>query len=194
MSDVRERKQALRKDATACRAAAAATADGTAAERLADNFQESVPVPDGAVVSGFHPFGEEIDVMVLLRHLGAAGHELALPVVAAQGEPLVFRRWRKGDAMDEGPFGIREPRAEAPVLTPEVVLVPLLAFDRRGYRLGYGGGFYDRTLAGLRAEGKVLAAGVAYAAQEVDNVPCDETDEPLDWVVTEQDAIRIGGD
>lgn len=192
MSDVRERKQALRKDATASRAAAAATADGAAAERLADNFQEAVPAPDGAVVSGFHPFGEEIDVMVLLRHLSAAGHELALPVVAAPGEPLVFRRWRKGDAMDEGPFGIKEPRAEAPVLTPEVVLVPLLAFDRRGYRLGYGGGFYDRTLAGLRAGGKVLAAGVAYAAQEVEDVPREDTDEPLDWVVTERGAIRIG--
>ena len=192
MSEVRERKQTLRKDAAARRAAAAA-ADGAAAERLADNFQASVPAPTGAVVSGFHPFGEEIDVMVLLRRLGEAGHQMALPVVAKRGEPLVFRRWQAGDAMDEGPFGIREPRADAPELRPEVVLVPLLAFDRRGYRLGYGGGFYDRTLAELRAEGDTLAVGVAYAAQEVDDVPRDETDEPLDWVVTERDAIRIGG-
>jgi 5-formyltetrahydrofolate cyclo-ligase len=128
----------------------------------------------------------------LLRRLGEAGHEIALPVVGAHGRPLVFRRWREGDAMDEGPFGIREPRADKPEIVPSVLLVPLLAFDRRGYRLGYGGGFYDRTLAALRAGGEAVAVGVAYAAQEVDEVPRDESDEPLDWVVTDKAAIRIG--
>jgi len=94
--------------------------------------------------------------------------------------------------METGPFGIQEPTAAAPVLRPDLLLVPLLAFDRSGHRLGYGGGFYDRTLRALRADGAVLAVGIAYAGQEVDAVPVAEYDQPLNWIVTEREAIEIG--
>ncbi len=129
--------------------------------------------------------------MDVLRALGARGFEMALPIVPSRGQPLIFRRWRAGDAMDTGPFEIAEPRAGQPVLSPDLILAPLLAFDRTGARLGYGGGYYDRTIAGLRDKKPVTVVGIAYAAQEVDAVPCGETDVPLDWVVTETGAIGM---
>jgi 5-formyltetrahydrofolate cyclo-ligase len=191
MPDLIEDKRRLREAAIARRDRTAAAAGGCG-EALADVFVAAVRIREGAAVSGFFPFGNEIDVMPLLARLRAAGHEIALPVVTPRGEPLIFRRWRAHDETACGPFGIRQPRDEAPVLAPDLLLVPLLAFDRRGRRLGYGGGYYDRTLTALRADGTPLAVGVAYAAQEVDAVPAAAYDQPLDWVVTEREAIEIG--
>jgi 5-formyltetrahydrofolate cyclo-ligase len=122
--------------------------------------------------------------------LEARGHGLCLPVVVGRGRALAFRRWRTGEALIEGAYGAQVPANGAEVCTPTVLLVPLLAFDRAGYRLGYGGGFYDRTLAGLRAQAPVLAVGLAYAGQEMPAVPREATDQPLDWLVTEAWAAK----
>ncbi len=138
----------------------------------------------GVVVSGFLSFGEEINTMPLLRRLAGANHDLCLPVMRGKNKPLLFRRWRPGDAMDTAVWGIREPKADRPELRPEILLVPLLAFDRHGDRLGYGGGFYDRTLHALRASGPVITVGLAFAEQEVDAVPHLDYDERLDWILT----------
>jgi 5-formyltetrahydrofolate cyclo-ligase len=192
VTDLDQEKRALRSDAAKRRKVAAA-AGGDAGEALAGRFLDAVPLPADAAVSGYWPIRTEIDLLPLLGQLAARGHRLALPVVAGEAQPLVFRRWREGDAMAEGPYGIREPLDGAPAVDPDVLLVPLLAFDRAGYRLGYGGGFYDRSLAGLRARKTVTAVGVAWAAQEVDAVPHDGRDQPLDWIVTEREAIRIAG-
>jgi 5-formyltetrahydrofolate cyclo-ligase len=143
------------------------------------------------VVSGFWPFGPEIDVRPILYHMHAAGHPIALPVVIRRGLPLLFRQWQPGQALVAGSFGVPRPDKNRPELTPEVLIVPLLAFDRAGYRLGYGGGFYDRTLAGLRAKGRALAIGVAFSVQEVPAIPRDETDQRLDWMVTERESFQI---
>jgi 5-formyltetrahydrofolate cyclo-ligase len=193
-SDIDEAKRALRMEAEIRRHEAATTDDGRAGARLAERFLDSVTVPAGAVVSGFWPIRTEIDVIPLLHALAARGHTLALPVVVGPARPLVFRAWREGDAMAEGPYGIREPLADVPEVAPHVLLVPLLAFDRAGWRLGYGGGFYDRSLAALRERSATMAIGVAWAAQEVAAVPRDGRDQPLDWVVTEREALRIAGD
>ena len=192
-TDIDDAKRALRIEATARRRDAAAADGGGAGEKLASRFLGSVAIPDGAPVSGFWPIGDEIDVMPLLRALAARGHPVALPVVAGRGRPLVFRRWVEGDAMAAGPFGIREPLDGAPEIAPRILLVPLLAFDRAGYRLGYGGGFYDRSLATLRETGEALAVGVAWAGQEVAAVPRGAHDQRLDWIVTEREAFRISG-
>jgi 5-formyltetrahydrofolate cyclo-ligase len=128
-----------------------------------------------------------------MAHLHGRGHPIALPLTPARGNPLVFRAWRPEDTLEVADFGIRVPLASQPELTPRVLIVPLLAFDRAGYRLGYGGGFYDRTLARLRKSGDVLAVGVAYAAQEVAEVPRDGGDQPVDWIVTETESIRVRG-
>jgi 5-formyltetrahydrofolate cyclo-ligase len=141
------------------------------------------PLPAGAVVSGFAPLPDELRMWPLLRRLAGAGIALALPLVRGKGLPLQFRSWKPGDAMDKGVWDIPEPQADKPELEPDVLLVPLLAFDCQGWRLGYGGGFYDRTLRGLRARKAVTAVGVGYDHQQVDAVPHLAYDERLDWAL-----------
>ena len=144
------------------------------------------------IVSAFHPYLSEISTLELLVKLAAEGWTTALPVVVGKELPLKFRRWVPGDAMVSGLWDIQIPVETAPEVEPDVLLVPMLAFDRKGYRLGYGGGFYDRTLAKLRALKKITAIGVAYAGQEVDSVPHDAHDQPLDWIMTEQETFKCG--
>lgn len=191
-TSVTEAKRALRAASrTAQRAAHAATGRG-AGERLRKNFRSAIAVPAGVAISGYWPMEGEMDPRVLMAELAARGHALGLPVVQGRGKPLLFRAWRRGDALVPGSLGIPAPRPEAAPLVPGLLLVPLLAFDREGFRLGHGAGYYDMTLAGLRAAGPVLAVGIAYAGQEVARVPREAHDQPLDWVVTEGEAIRIG--
>lgn len=165
---------------------------GDASRQVAEHFIAAVEVGPGAAVSGYLPINGEIDVRPLLRDLDARGHPVALPVVAARRSPLLFRAWIDGAPLEDGPFGTRHPADAAAGLVPDILVVPLLAFDRSGGRLGYGGGYYDRTLAALRTAKDVVAVGVAYREQEVSDVPCDETDQRLDWVVTDREAIATG--
>lgn len=192
--DIDAAKRALRVEAAARRRAAiAALPPAEAGRRARDALVAAIAVPTGVPVSAFWPLEDEFDPRPLIDHFHAAGHPIGLPVVVRRGEPLVFRRWQPGMALVQGNFRVLTPPPEAPEVTPAVILAPLLAFDRAGYRLGYGGGFYDRTIAKLRAAGRVLVIGVAYAAQEVPAVPRDATDQKLDWIVTENGARRIGG-
>ncbi len=144
------------------------------------------------VISAFHSFGTEISTFELFETLVAEGWTTALPVVVAKNTPLLFRQWAPGDALVLGRWDIQIPPESASEVQPDVLLVPMLAYDRMGYRLGYGGGFYDRTLAKLRAFKKVTAIGVAYAGQEIDMVPRDDHDQSLDWIMTEQETFKCG--
>jgi 5-formyltetrahydrofolate cyclo-ligase len=135
----------------------------------------------------------EINPVPLLRRLAAAGARFALPVVAGRGKPLVMRAWAFGDPLRAGVWGIREPVPEAPEVFPDVLIVPLAAFDRTGHRIGYGAGYYDMTIARLRANKPVVAAGIAFAAQEIPAVPATERDERLDLVLTEAEVIDCRG-
>ena len=191
MTCMTERKRAMREKATKIRDAAAV--DNDIGLPLIESFDAALSPPNGLIVSGYHPIGNEANVMPLLKALSGRGHTIALPIVPRRGEPLVFRAWREGDAMDSGPFGIQEPRADAPAVRPDLILAPLLAFDRHGNRLGYGGGFYDRTIRAVRDFQPAMAVGIAYAAQETDSVPHDDGDVALDWIVTEREAIRAAG-
>jgi 5-formyltetrahydrofolate cyclo-ligase len=143
------------------------------------------------IIAGYMPIGSELDCLPLLNRLVGAGVPLCLPVVIEPEARLIFRRWEPGDALVTGSFGISEPTAAAPEVSPNVLLLPLLAFDRQGNRLGYGGGYYDRTLKALRAAGPVVAIGVAFAGQLRDKVPVAEGDQPLDWILTEVGATPI---
>ena len=136
---------------------------------------------EAVVVSGFLPIGHELDTRIMLEDFA---NPFVLPVMVGKGRALVFRQWQEGDPMVDRAWGIREPAATAPVRRPDVLLVPLLAVDRHGYRLGYGGGFYDRTLAELRADGATVAIGVAFDGQQVDAVPHDSYDQTVDFVLT----------
>lgn len=182
-------KKRLRQEAKARRAALTPHERAVAAESMAERAISALAPPRGAVISGYVPVGEEADVMPLLTRLAERGHELALPAVLDRGRPLAFRAWAPGAALMPGWYGIPCPPESAPERRPTIVLLPLLGFDRRGHRLGHGAGFYDRSLAALRAEGPVLAVGLAFAVQELAHVPAEAHDEPLDWIVTERDAM-----
>ena len=185
-----DEKRAARTRALARRAAAHARHGHTAGNALSSHGLDFLTLAPGAVVSAFSAIRDEIDPAPLLERLGAAGYRLALPVMQGKGQPLLFRAWTPGDAMSPAQWGIAEPLADKPVIEPDVVLVPLLAFDAHGYRLGYGGGFYDRTLLRLRAAKPVVAVGIAYDELKVDAVPHLDYDQRLDWVLTPSGPLR----
>lgn len=157
--------------------------DGPAQERLRD----LLAVYRGRALSGFIPIRTEINPLPVMAEMAAHG-PVGVPVIEAKGAPLGFRTWRPGCTMEPGPYGAAVPVAGAP-LVPEVLIVPLVAFDRSGGRLGYGGGFYDRTLELLRARGPLFAVGFAYAAQEAEHLPLEPTDQPLDAIVTDAEVL-----
>jgi 5-formyltetrahydrofolate cyclo-ligase len=190
-ADIGAAKASLRRDATERRRAAIRDNPGAGAA-VRDNFLGAVEVPAGIAVSAYWPLEEEFDPRPLFLALHRRGHPIGLPVILGNGQPLLFRRWEPAMDLVRGPFRVMTPPPTAPVIVPRLLLVPLLAFDRAGYRLGYGGGFYDRTIAKLRSAGDALTVGVSFAALEVPAVPRDDTDQPLDWIVTEREAIRAG--
>lgn len=177
-----EHKAALRREAQARRDRLAPAERDSAAAAVAARCP--VAATAATVVSGFLPIRSEISPLPLLRRLAAGGAGLALPVIAGRGQPLTMRAWTFGAPLAAGVWGIREPRDGVEVF-PDIVVVPLLAFDRHGGRLGYGGGFYDRTLRRLRAMKPVTAIGVAFAVQQIAAVPTGAWDERLDLVLTE---------
>ncbi|HLS69639.1 MAG TPA: 5-formyltetrahydrofolate cyclo-ligase [Kiloniellales bacterium] len=183
-------KQTMRHEAEERRAEAAAAADAAAPDRLAQNVLDAVTTWPGAIVSAYWPMRDELDPLPALKMLGAKGHPTCLPVVIGNNQPLVFRSWKPDQPLVTGVFGTSEPPPEAPEVEPDLLLVPLLAFDRRGYRLGYGGGFYDRTLVALRARKAITAVGIAFAKQEVPEVPHDELDQRVDLIATEAGICR----
>lgn len=188
-SNPQAEKRRLRAEMLARRAAAFA-ADPEAGSRLFGHLA-AVGLPERSVVAAYWPLRDELDPRPAMVALLGLGHRLCLPVVVGAGRPLVFRAWTPDAPLEAAGFGTRVPLADAGERTPSVLLVPLVAFDRAGYRLGYGGGFYDRTLAGLRAAGPVLAIGLGYAAQGIERLPREATDERLDWIVTEAGAQRF---
>jgi 5-formyltetrahydrofolate cyclo-ligase len=187
MSAMAEIKRAARKAAFARRAEAHRGDTGAGARRLAEVLQDWRGVP----ISGFLPIRTEIDPRPAMAEAAAHG-PVAVPVIDGPGKPLQFSRWTPDCALREGPFGAMVPEVDD-FIEPEVLIVPLVAFDRSGGRLGYGGGFYDRTLELLRSRRPTLAIGFAYAAQEAEALPLEPTDQPLDMVVTDAEVIRFSG-
>ncbi len=143
-------------------------------------------------VSAYWPMRGEADVSWLVHALAYHEFVAALPCVVGRGEPLVFRRWTSRDPLVPGPFGTMEPSRRLPEVRPDILFVPLAAFDRRGGRIGYGAGYYDLTLAGLRSMKPVLAIGVGFSTQEVPRVPVEPHDQRLDLVMTENELIDCG--
>jgi len=165
--------------------------DEAGAALAARGLPPGLPFATG-IVSGFVPYKSEITTIPLLNRLAREGWRTALPVVIAPEQPLVFRAWSPGEPLVPGVWDIPIPPESAEEVLPDVLLVPMLAFDAHGFRLGYGGGFYDRSLEKLRALKKVTAIGVAYHDQMVDEVPRGPHDAPLDYVMTEQESFACG--
>ncbi len=193
-TDIKQRKRQLRVEAEAHRQSLKPLSPEAGAQVAAlllqkVRAQEPAAWVPGAVISSYFQRGSEMDMDALNQALVDAGYDLALPVVLGRGHPLAFRRYRPGDALVKGVLDVMEPLPSAPILVPRVLLLPLLAFDRRGNRLGYGGGYYDRTVALLRREAAIQAIGIAFAGQECADIPVGGTDAKLDWIVTEREAL-----
>jgi 5-formyltetrahydrofolate cyclo-ligase len=187
---LRERMKGERRIAARARSDAAETA----ARHAARNFLSAIDIPDGAIVSLYYPIKDELDTEPLVAALIERGTAIALPIVSAKNRPLIFRAYKPGDALIAGAYGEQVPTEDAMQVRPTIIIAPLLAFTRAGGRLGYGGGYYDRTLEALRAnaqsEGDILAVGFGFGVQEVDALPLEPLDQPLDWVVTERGAFK----
>lgn len=179
----------------AWRAGLSATEQAAAGQGLAAHGLDFLKIksPSDTAVSAFAPMADELRIWPLLRRLAEDGFRLCLPVMQGKGRPLVCRAWTQGDAMDSGVWGIAEPKADKPVVEPDVLLMPLLAFDNQGWRLGYGGGFYDRTLRRLRDMKRIVTVGLAFDAQEIEAVPHLDYDERLDWVLTPSGPRKLPG-
>jgi 5-formyltetrahydrofolate cyclo-ligase len=191
-AEVQIEKAQLRAEALARRDALPAAARQAAAAAIA-NRAFPVAVTPGTIVSGFSPMNSEINPVPLMRKLSDAGAQLALPVVQARGKPLIMRAWHFGAPLKAGQWGIREPTPDAAEVAPDILIVPLAAFDRAGHRIGYGAGYYDLTINALRAKKKIVAVGIAYAVQEIPKVPTTERDARLDLVLTEREVIDFRG-
>lgn len=190
MADLSARKDAARQAAFARRKAARAGGDQGRADQDAAlaSLTTYLDGQSGSVLAGYMAIRTELDPLNVMA--GWAG-PVCVPVIAGRDQPLVFHRWTPGAEMIDGPFGARVPASAKPI-EPDILIVPLLAFSRDGGRLGYGGGFYDRTLEGLRARRAVRAVGLAFAAQEDLNVPLEPTDQPLDAIVTQDGVLTFG--
>jgi 5-formyltetrahydrofolate cyclo-ligase len=182
-------KAALRRDALARRGRIEPAARAAFSHRLAKEGLRLARLWRPRIVSVFYPLRDEPDTLLLLTSLTSEGYATALPAVIARGSPLAFRLWRPGDPTRAGAMSIQEPLKAASVVDPDLLFVPLACFDRRGHRIGYGAGYYDRSLARLRAVKPVHAAGVAYGVCEIAAVPYETHDQSLDAIVTEQETI-----
>jgi 5-formyltetrahydrofolate cyclo-ligase len=185
---IADAKAELRRQARARRDALPASVRSAAAHAIAER-PFPITVGPQAIVSGFMPLGSEINPIPLMRELASRGVQLALPAVAGRGKPLAMRAFAFGQTLVAGVWGIREPAPDAPEVLPDILIVPLLAFDRSGQRIGYGAGYYDLTIAALRARKTITACGLAFATQEIPSVPTTQRDARLDLVLTEREVI-----
>ncbi len=188
MKAVQHTKQQLRAAALAARDALSDEARSAAAQAIA---VRGLPfaLELGQVVSGYAPIRNELDPVPLMRVLAAKGARLALPVILARGHSLSFRAWSPGDRLTLGSLGIPEPSPVAAELVPDVMLVPLAAFDRTGHRIGYGGGYYDYTFSHLRKTHHLIGVGLGFAVQETEAIPALAHDAALDYVLTERETL-----
>jgi len=190
MSNIDEQKKSQRKLAKQNRALAFKQ-DPQAGQKVCDAWCQHKPYEQQQIISVYWPLGDELDPLPLLMGLHKLGHQMVLPVMLGAAKPLMFRSWAPGDSLQDAGFGTREPSADKTTYEPDIILAPLLAFDQHGFRLGYGGGFYDRTLERLRQHKQVSVYGIAYAAQEVDQVVRGQYDQPLDGIVTQQGIMTF---
>ena len=168
-----------------------AARDPDAGETLAEKFPMKLLERYGPLVAGYLPIRDEIDPRPLMRKLEDAGAQLCLPRVDDDGVGMTYRKWAFGSPLEDRPFGLQEPPATAELAEPTLILVPLLAFDGMGNRLGYGKGHYDRALSSLRENGRAFACAVAFFGQQIDEVPSEPHDQLLDWAVTEQGSVPL---
>lgn len=184
MNDVTAQKIQLRVYSKSKRALLSASVTSAAVD-LAENFMEALTIIGDGSIAGYWPIADEFNVKPLLQKLSRAGIKVSLPTVIPNQKRLVFQGWSENMQLVKGPYGTLQPVRSSAFIMPDILMIPLLAFDAQGGRLGYGGGYYDRTLAELRKKKEITAVGIAYAGQEIKEVPTCSNDQKLDWIVTE---------
>lgn len=187
---IEQTKAALRIRAHAARALLDHEERAEASRRAADHFFDGIVLGPADIVAAYWRIRDELDCQPILVRLMDGNHTVVLPVVTGPDEPLELRVWEQGASLYEAGFGTLAPSELAPRAEPDIVIMPLLGFDSHGTRLGYGGGYYDRTLARMTKKPRLV--GLAYAAQELDHIPRDSHDVPLDAVVTETGLRQFG--
>ncbi|MEE2956572.1 MAG: 5-formyltetrahydrofolate cyclo-ligase [Pseudomonadota bacterium] len=197
MTSIDQEKRSLAQHMTVVRNLAHHQAGQKASQSICENFSfarnNGLTLHQGTIISGYWPILKELDVRILLEGLSSEGMQCVLPVVHKTTKTLMFRKWQPNDSLEKKSFGTFEPKANQPLLVPDVMLVPLLAVDKQGNRLGYGGGYFDRTIFSYRLKefGSVTAVGMAFETQRIANVPFDDQDARLDWLVTEKGVYRF---
>ncbi len=186
-SDQASLKAELRTQAKQVRAGAHKLYHIDAALKACDHALKLLsPLNNMQIMALYYPIKDELDPRFLQQELEKRGHKTALPVVTDKNQALSFKLWGQGDPLETGAFSTKQPAADAPIVTPDIIICPLLAFDNHCYRLGYGGGFYDRTLA---LNPSIQAFGFAYGAQIVDHIPCEAHDLPMHGVITDYGLV-----
>ena len=189
--DIQNQRSAIRQIARDRRVEAAEVMGNEAGRLIVDKVIENIPLPPRKIIGGYWPVGSELDGRLLLIQLHGIGRSCCLPVVVHPDQSLIFRSWGPRIRLEPDLRGMMTPPEQEPEVTPDILFVPLLAFDRAGNRLGSGAGFYDRTLDRLRANRKIVAIGLAYSIQEFKEIPTFDHDQPLDWIVTEREVFRV---
>lgn len=189
--EIREKRAIMRQSARDRRVEAAETLGHEAGRLILDQVIENIPLPPRKIISGYWPSGSEIDDRLLLIQLHGIGRSCCLPVVVQSDAPLLFRGWGPRVRLEPDIRGMMTPPPQEAEMEPDILFVPLLAFDRQGHRLGSGAGYYDRTLHMLRSRKKIVTIGLAYSIQEFAEIPSLPHDQPLDWIVTEREVIRV---
>ena len=185
-----DEKRALRKEMKVLRDELSAR-DPDAGETLAGKFPLKLLDRYGPVVSGYWPIGSEVDARALMKRLHGEGAQLCLPRIGDDGVGMTFHAWSPGNVLETTHFGLQQPCASEILVRPTLMLMPLLAFDLEGHRLGYGKGHYDRAIAALREHGRVFTCGLAFAGQQLDAVPAEPHDQALDWAMTEKGSVPL---
>ena len=190
-ADMARAKAGLRQFASKKRAGLSETFRAAASAAAERHFLEKVPVPEGATVALYWPMGDELDCRNLVKALRKRGHPICLPTIIGPDRPLVLRLWEGGEELAPGPFGTSEPGKNSRRVFPDIIVLPLLGFDSHGNRLGYGKGYYDRTIAAMDRE--PLLVGLAFDVQELEHIPASPHDVPLHMVVTEKGLRKFNG-
>lgn len=162
-----------------------------AGKAILDQLIAAAIIPSDAIIGSYWPVKSEVDVRPLLTYFYKRGHTCALPFVQAQNKPLLFREWSPGNLLISGIYNILTPDETAPLVTPTVLFIPVLGFDRQGHRLGHGEGYYDRTLEQLRAKNPLIAIGIAFDCQEVESIPYESFDQRMNYILTPTQLIEI---
>lgn len=189
--ELRERKKHLRVSTRAVRREIHTRHGREFAEEIRTNFIQALNIMPQTTFGAYYPIGAEVNCRPLMDTLHAMGHTISLPVITGATDPLIYRMYKSGDQLEKGGFGTPQPCDYMPVVVPDILIIPMMGYSDKGYRLGYGSGFFDRTIELIRKQKPMKAIGLAYSGQRIDDMPVEAHDQKLDLIITEKGTVKI---